>query len=72
MNIQNRVIDDFLNELINEQTSQSQTVKTSENKQETLKNVKILNQVISLVYGLKDIIQKQKDEKDSSKAQSKK
>jgi protein subunit release factor B len=75
MNIQNRIIDDFINELLNEQTSQSQQVKTSaseNNEQETLKNIKLINQVLSSVYMFKETIQKQKESKANSKTKSKK
>jgi len=59
MNIQSQKMEDFLSELLSEQISLSQKVKTSENEQETLKNIKEINQVISLIYGLKKTIEKQ-------------
>jgi hypothetical protein len=67
MNIQSNKIDDFINELINEQTYLSQQVKNAEDKQETLKNIKDINQVMSLVYGLKKTMEKQKERKKTTK-----
>ena len=43
MNIQSQKMEDFLSELLSEQISLSQKVKTSENEQETLKNIKEIN-----------------------------
>ena len=53
MNFQSHKIEEFLTELLSEQVSLSQKVKTSQNEQETLKNIKDVNLIISLVYNLK-------------------
>ena len=67
MHIQDRIMTDFINELLNEQTSQSQQVKASENEQEILKNIKQINQVLTAVYQLNELIKKQKELKTKKK-----
>lgn len=72
MNFQSHKIEEFLTELLSEQVSLSQKVKTSQNEQETLKNIKDVNLIISLVYNLKHTMEKQKEkQKTTTKNKSK-
>ena len=68
MNIQTYKIDEFLNELIHEQTSLSQQVKSSNNKNEILKNIKDINGIISSLFVLLNNIEKQKEIKVKPKS----
>ena len=70
MNIDNEKLEDFLSELVRSQIRLSQSVKGSTNQQETLKNIKDINNIISLVYGLQTNMEKQKEIKVKPKSKS--
>lgn len=71
MNIQTEKMNDFLNELLREQSSLSQKVQNfqnSEYNQELLKYIKDINQVITLVYGLQKSMQKSNEKSKETKS----
>jgi len=60
MNIDTFKLNDFLSDLVNSQTSLSQTVANCKNKKEVLKQIKDINVIITLLYNLKESIEKDK------------
>ena len=71
MNIQTEKMNDFLNELLREQSSLSQKVQNFQNfeyNQELLKYIKDINQVITLVYGLQKSMQKSNEKSKETKS----
>jgi len=56
MNINERTMDDFVKELLREQTAMSQAIANSTKKGQLLKNISDLNRILSLVLKMKDSI----------------